>query len=98
MAHVTGGSVTSVCADLAEIWRKSATLSIPSEESVSEYHVILVIPALFNAALAPKLVSVLLEDIGFATCFLVQVLTKSVEYGTINRIDQRGLSLGQKHL
>jgi actin-related protein 8 len=68
-----GGSLTSVLVDLAAIWTHAiqSGLGIPLGD-LERYRAVLVIPALYNRAHIKHFISLLLNDLGFGGCFVLQ--------------------------
>lgn len=70
---IAGGSQSAILADLVTIWSYAIKelLKIPLD-TLSEYKAVLIIPAMYQRSLIKHLVSLLLIDIGFGGCFVVQ--------------------------
>jgi len=68
-----GGSLSSILLDLEAIWVNSIQhyLDIPHAD-LKHYRAVLVIPALYNRGVVKHLISLLLLNIGFGGCFVVQ--------------------------
>ena len=68
-----GGSPTAVLADMAAIWTHAIVtgLGVPLT-TLEKYRAVLVIPALYDRPVIKHLVSLLLNDLGFGGCFVVQ--------------------------
>ena len=68
-----GGSPTAVLADLAAIWSYAIKTGLGVPLSLLEnYRAVLVIPALYDRPVIKHLVALLLNDLGFGGCFVVQ--------------------------
>ena len=68
-----GGSPTAVLADLAAIWSYAIETGLGVPLSLLEnYRAVLVIPALYDRPVIKHLVALLLNDLGFGGCFVVQ--------------------------
>ncbi|CAG0921230.1 unnamed protein product [Notodromas monacha] len=68
-----GGSLTAVLKDLKDIWLHGlrTALAIRADE-VQDYRVVLVIPDIYNRSHIKHLIRLLVEDIGFASCLVLQ--------------------------
>ncbi|XP_075228327.1 actin-related protein 8 isoform X2 [Lycorma delicatula] len=68
-----GGSLTAVLEDLQSIWCWviENKLNIPAKE-LRNYRAVLIIPDIFNRQYLKELTTLLLNKIGFGTCFLLQ--------------------------
>jgi actin-related protein 8 len=71
-----GGSLRSVLADLKTIWEYVLTekMNIPLRD-LKHYRVVLIIPDIYHRLYLKELTTLLLCDMGFGGCFLLQVLT-----------------------
>ena len=69
-----GGSLKSILADLKAIWEYvlETKMNIPLQD-LKHYKAILVIPDIYNRLYLKELTTLLLCDIGFGACFLLQV-------------------------
>lgn len=69
-----GGSLQAVLADLKAIWEYvlSTKLDIPLKD-LKHYRAVLVIPDIYNRHYLKELTRLMLCDIGFGGCFLLQV-------------------------
>ncbi|XP_055591976.1 actin-related protein 8 [Uranotaenia lowii] len=68
-----GGSMTSVMADLQEIWEYVLRYRLRIDlKQLKHFKAVLVIPDIYNRAHLKELTTLLLNRIGFGCCFLVQ--------------------------
>ncbi|XP_044738543.1 actin-related protein 8 isoform X2 [Chrysoperla carnea] len=68
-----GGSLTSVLNDLETIWLYciQSYLNIPSNQ-LNNYKVVLIVPDIYNRIYLKEYMNLLLNRMGFSSCFLVQ--------------------------
>lgn len=76
-----GGSLTAVMADLKTIWEYVLTekLDIPLKD-LKHYRAILVIPDTYHRPYLKELTTLLLDEIGFGRCILLQVSLPVIIY------------------
>ncbi|XP_071639578.1 actin-related protein 8 [Temnothorax longispinosus] len=69
----TGGSITAVMADLKTIWEYvlAEKLDIPLKD-LKHYRAVLVIPDIYHRPYLKELTTLLLDEIGFGRCILLQ--------------------------
>lgn len=69
-----GGSLTAIMADLKTIWEYVLTekLDIPLRD-LKHYRAVLVIPDIYHRPYLKELTTLLLDEIGFGRCILLQV-------------------------
>lgn len=69
-----GGSLKSILADLKTIWEYVLTkkLDIPLKD-LKHYRSVLIVPDIYNRQYLKELTTLMLCDIGFGACFLLQV-------------------------
>lgn len=69
-----GGSITAILADLKTIWEYVITekLGIPVNE-LKHYRAVLVVPDIYNRQYLKELTTLLLCEMDFGGCFLIQV-------------------------
>ena len=90
-----GGSPTAVLADMAAIWTHAIEtgLGVPLS-SLEKYRAVLVIPALYDRPVIKHLVSILLNDLGFGGCFVVQeCITQTAPFSVALNLTMELLSL-----
>lgn len=69
-----GGSIRSVMADMKTIWEYVLTEKMNiSLKDIKHYRAVLVIPDIYNRQYLKEFVTLMLHDIGFKECFLLQV-------------------------
>lgn len=69
-----GGSLKSILADLKSIWEYvlSTKLDIPLK-NLKHYRAVLIVPDIYNRQYLKELTTLMLCEIGFGACFLLQV-------------------------
>ncbi|XP_066986004.1 actin-related protein 8 isoform X2 [Macrobrachium rosenbergii] len=74
-----GGSITAVLADLETIWGHciSSVLNVPIKD-LKFYRAVLIIPDIYNRDHVKKLMNLLLNGLGFSSCFVLQL---RLDYG-----------------
>jgi len=82
-----GGSITAVMADLKTIWEYVLTekLDIPLKD-LKHYRAVLVIPDIYHRPYLKELTTLLLNEIGFGRCILLQVSLLVITYFFQKRI------------
>lgn len=72
-----GGSLTAIMADLKTIWEYVLTekLDIPLRD-LKHYRAVLVVPDIYHRSYLKELTTLLLDEIGFGRCILLQVSSR----------------------